>query len=308
MYEGRLHFDVAYYNKKESHEVIPAVTSAASGYNAVLLNSGTIQNKGIEFLTSGTPVKTKNFSWTETVNITYNNNKVLSLSSGSTNYPLGYSRAGEDEGVGVAYVSQALGKSAYQIFVADPARDAKGNILIDSTTGAPAAGTNYVDLGSGIHPWTTGVTTEFRYKRLNLSFLIDGKFGGKIFSGTNYYAYQFGLSKATLPGRDLRYGTNQLFPQDYYNIVSNTNPAIFVYDASFIKLRQIIFGYTLPAKAFNNKIQGITLSFVMRNVITLVKHTPNIDPESNYSNTAQGIEQAQVPYTRTFGLNLNMKF
>lgn len=307
-FKNRLHFDIAYYNKKESKEVLPAVTSETSGYNAVLLNSGTIQNKGIEFLVSGVPVKTQHFTWTETLNISYNNNKVLSLSSGSGNYPLGYSRAGEDEGVGVAYMSQTLGKSAYQIFVADPERDASGNIIIDPTTGAPAAGTTYKDVGSGIDPWTTGITSEFRYKGINLSFLIDGKFGGKIFSGTNWYAYQFGLSKATLPGRDLRYGTNQLYPQDYYAQVSNYNPGIFVYDASFIKFRQIILGYTFPASMFNNKIQGINISFVARNVFTIMKHTPNIDPESNYSNGPQGIEQAEVPYTRTFGLNLNVKF
>ncbi|MDP4130453.1 MAG: TonB-dependent receptor, partial [Bacteroidota bacterium] len=305
---NRLHLDAAYYDKKASREVIPAVTSGSSGYNAVLLNSGTIENKGIELLLSGVLVKAKNFSWTETINLTYNDNKVLSLSSGSTNYPLGYSRAGEDEGIGVAYMSQALGKSAYQIFVADPERDDKGNIVIDPLSGAPAAGTNYVDVGSGIDPWSTGITSEFRYKHFNLSFLIDGKFGGKIFSGTNYYAYQFGLSKLTLPGRDQRYGTNEIYPQDYYNLVSNANPAIFVYDASFIKFRQIILGYNFPTSMFSNKIQGITLSFVARNVFTITKHTPGIDPESNYSNGPQGIEQAGVPYTRTFGLNLNVKF
>lgn len=308
MYKGRLHFDAAYYNKKASREVIPAVTSGASGYNAVLLNSGTIENKGIELLASGTILKTKRFSWSETVNTTYNKNKVVSLSSGSTNYPLGYSRAGEDEGVGVAYISQALGKSAYQIFVADPVRDAKGAIVLDSSTGAPQQGTNYIDLGSGIHPWTVGITTEFRYGNFNLSFLIDGKFGGKIFSGTNYYAYLFGKSKETLPGRDGRFGAGQLYPQNYYAIVATNNPAMFVYNADFIKLRQIIFGYSLPAKAFHNKIQGLTVSLVTRNVLTLLKHTPNIDPESNYSNTAQGIEQAQVPYTRTMGVNVNVKF
>src|SRR6185312_9674595 len=172
LWKSRLHLDISYYNKKESREVIPAVTSEASGYNAVLLNSGTIQNKGIEFLVSGVPVKTKDFSWTETINVTYNENKVLSLSSGSTNYPLGYSRAGEDEGVGVAYMSQALGKSAYQIFVADPERDDKGNIVIDPLSGAPEAGTNYVDVGSGIDPWYAGITSEFKYKRFNFSFLV----------------------------------------------------------------------------------------------------------------------------------------
>jgi TonB-linked SusC/RagA family outer membrane protein len=308
LFKGRLHFDIAYYNKKESKEVIPAVISGASGYSAVILNSGVIQNKGLEFLVSGTPIKTKSFSWTETLNVSYNNNKVLALVSGLTNMPLGYSRSGEDDGIGVAYMSQTVGKSAYQIYVADPVRDSKGNIVIDPTSGAPEQGTNYVNAGSAIDPWTTGITSEFRYKRFNLSFLVDGKFGGKIFSGTNWYGYGYGLSKATLPGRDQLFGTDQLYPHDYYNLIATNNPAIFVYDASFIKLRQIILGYTLPAAVFNNKIQGITISLVARNVLTLMKHTPNIDPESNYSNGAQGIEQATVPYTRTFGLNLSAKF
>ena len=308
LFGSRLHIDAAYYNKKINKEVIPAVTSGTSGYNAVLLNSGTIQNKGIEFLVSGVPIKTKDFSWTETVNITYNQNKVLKLSSGSTNYPLGYSRACEDEGVGVAYMSQTIGKSAYQIYVADPERDDRGQIVMDPTTNTPVPGTNYVNMGSGIDPWTTGLTTEIKYKHFNVSFLIDGKFGANIFSGTNYYAYQFGLSKLTLAGRDALYGTNQIYPQDYYYMNSNTNSAIFLYDASFIKFRQIVFGYSFPAGLFHNKIQVITLSFVARNVFTINKHTPNIDPESNYSNGPQGIEQAQVPYTRSFGLNLNVKF
>lgn len=307
-FKNRLHFDIAYYDKKESREVVPAVTSETSGYNAVLLNSGTVQNRGIEFLVSGTPVKTQNFSWTETLNVSYNDNKVLSLSNGSTNYPLGYSRAGEDEGNGIAYMSQVLGKSAYQIFALDPARDASGKPIINPETGAPDPSTaTYKDLGSGISPWTTGITSDFRYKRINLSVLVDGKFGGKIFSGTNYYAYIYGLSKATLPGRDQRYGTEQLYPQDYYAAMSN-NGSMFLYDDSFIKLRQIVLGYSFPASAFNNKIQGLSLSFVARNILTIMKHTPNIDPESNYSNGPQGIEQATVPYTRTFGLNLNVKF
>ncbi|MCO5949603.1 SusC/RagA family TonB-linked outer membrane protein [Mucilaginibacter flavidus] len=308
MFKNRLHFDLAVYDKKVSDEVIPAVTSKTSGYDAVLLNSGTIQNKGIEFLVSGSPVKTQNFTWTETLNITYNQNKVLSLSTGSTNYPLGYSRAGEDEGNGIAYMSQVLGKSAYQIFALDPARDASGKPIIDPTTGAPnPAFATYKVLGSGISPLTTGITSDFKYKRINLSVLIDGKFGGKIFSGTNYYAYTYGLTKETLVGRDLRYGTEQLYPQDYYAAMSN-NGSMFLYNDSFIKLRQIVLGYTFPASMFNNKIQGISLSVVARNVLTIMKHTPNIDPESNYSNGPQGIEQAEVPYTRTLGFNLNVKF
>ena len=305
---NRFHIDAAYYFKQARNEVIPAVASVTSGYDAVLLNSGTVQNSGIELLVSGTLIKKNNFIWTETFNMTYNDNKVTSLSTGSTNYPVGGSRAGEDENISVAYMSQTLGKSAYQIYVADPVRDDKGAIVIDPVTGAPEAGTNYVDVGSGIDPWMAGINSEFRYKHWNLSFLIDGKFGGKIFSGTNWYGYQFGLSKETVTGRDLTYGTNADNAQTYYANVSNYNPGIFIYDASFIKFRQLVFGYTFPSSVFNNKIQSITLSFVARNIFTITKHVPNIDPESNYSNGPQGIEQATVPYTRTFGFNLNVKF
>ena len=307
--DDRLHFDIAYYNKKESREVIPATISGASGYDKVILNSGEIQNKGVEFLVSGSPIKTKDFTWTETLNLSYNNNKVLALVPGLGNIPTGSSsRAGEDEDVSVAYIAQTIGKSAYQIYIADPVRDSNGKIVIDPTTGAPEQGTNFVNAGSAVDPWTTGVTTEFKYKHFNLSFLIDGKFGGKIFSGTNWYGYNDGLSKETLIGRNKLYGTQDLYPQQYYQLVAQANPAIFIYNASFIKFRQLIFGYTFPASLFNNKIQGINLSFVARNLFTIMKHTPNIDPESNYSNGPQGIEQATVPYTRTFGLNLNVKF
>lgn len=307
--KDRIHLDVSYYDKTESKEVIPATISETSGYNNVILNSGKIQNKGIEVLISGTPIKTNNFTWTETLNATYNNNKVLALTPGLGSFTTGSSsRAGEDENVSVAYIAQTIGKSAYQIYIADPLRDANGKIIIDPASGAPEQGTDYVDAGSAIDPWTTGITSEFRYKHFNLSFLVDGKFGGKIFSGTNWYGYNFGLSKETLPGRNQRFGTDQLYPQTYYADVAANDPAIFIYDASFIKFRQLILGYTFPASLFHDKIQGINISFVARNLFTIMKHTPNIDPESNYSNGPQGIEQATVPYTRTFGLNLNVKF
>ena len=115
----------------------------------------------------------------------------------------------------------------------DYARDATGKIQVDAN-GIPVQGA-LKSYGSAYGKWIAGFNNEFAYKHFNLSFLIDGKFGGKIFSGTNWYAYQFGLSKATLPGRDLRYGTNQLYPQDYYAQIATYDPGIFVYDASFIK-------------------------------------------------------------------------
>jgi hypothetical protein len=95
-----------------------------------------------------------------------------------------------------------------------------------------------------------------------LSFLIDGKFGGHIFSNTNIIAYQDGLSKLTVPGRYLLYGTDKQNAAGYYGDWAFADQGQFVYSDSFIKFRQLIIGYDFPTTAFKGKIHGLRLSFV----------------------------------------------
>jgi hypothetical protein len=97
---------------------------------------------------------------------------------------------------------------------------------------------------------------------------------------------------------------------DYYGALASNVSSTFVYDASFVKLRQIVIGYNLPTRWFNKiGMQGVNISLVGRNLAILSKHTPNIDPESNYNSTvAQGLELAGVPPFRSFGLNINLRF
>ena len=97
---------------------------------------------------------------------------------------------------------------------------------------------------------------------------------------------------------------------DYYGALSNNVSSTFVYDASFVKLRQVVIGYNLPTRWFNRMgMQGANISLVGRNLAILSKDTPNIDPESNYNSTiAQGLELAGVPPFRSFGLNINLRF
>jgi hypothetical protein len=204
-----------------------------------------------------------------------------------------------------------VGKSAQHIIAQTPVLDGNGKVTLNPVTNAPDPSLSVPkDFGSAIDPWTGGITNTFRYGHLNFSFLIDGKFGGKLFSNTNFVAYELGLSKQTLPNRETTFGTGAVYAQTYYNSWANASQGMFVYDASFIKFRQIILGYDFPTTAFHNKIHGLRLSFVARNVFTIMKHTPNIDPETNYSASvySQGLESAAVPYSRTFGFNLNVKF
>jgi hypothetical protein len=201
----------------------------------------------------------------------------------------------------------------------DYKKNSSGQIVFDAN-GRPEQG-DLIAMGSGFHDKYGGWDNEFTYKGFNFGILIDFKYGGKIFSATNYYATVFGLQKLTLAGREtgiIGEGVNEAGTKntvnakawDYYQALATNVSSQFVYDASFIKLRQIVIGYTLPSKIFRKMpIQSINISLVGRNLAVLKKHTPNIDPESNYSGSVgQGLELAGVPPFRSFGLNLNVKF
>lgn len=305
-FKNRLRFDLAVYQKKVIDDIVPVTIDYTSGYNSALLNVGNLRYNGIELAVGGTPFKSNNFSWDVNFNGSYIAGKVLSL-GGQPYITLG--SATPDWG-SIAYIQEIVGKAPEQIIAQSAERDASGNIVINPVTGAPDPSNSVPKVyGSAISPLDAGITNTFRYGHFNLSILIDGKFGGKVFSNTNFVAYTQGLSKETLAGRDKPYGTEGDYASSYYQNWANAEQGLFVYNASFIKFRQIIFGYDFPTKLFNNKIHGLRISFVTRNVFTIMKHTPNIDPEASYSASiySQGLESAEVPYSRTFGLNLNIK-
>ncbi len=311
-FQNKLNFDLAVYEKKVINDIVPVSVDYSSGYQRALLNVGNIRYNGIELETGGTAFSNKNFSWNIDFNGSYTGGKVLYL-GGQPFITLGLATPdwldNGDQSL-ASHVQQIVGKSPNQLIALSPATDSKGKIIINPEYGSPDPSVStFKDYGNAIAPLSAGITNTFKYKHFSFSFLVDGKFGGKIFSNTNLVAYVQGLSKETVTGRDKTYGTDALAPSQYYGNWANADQGLFIYNADFIKCRQLIFGYDFPATMFHHKIQGIRLSFVMRNVATLLKHTPNIDPESSYSASIYsfGLESAEVPYSRTYGFNLNIK-
>ncbi|PSL44766.1 TonB-linked SusC/RagA family outer membrane protein [Chitinophaga niastensis] len=313
---NRLSADVTVYNRRTSNDIMQAAISPGSGYNFVLLNVGEMSNKGIEVLLSGTPVKRKDFSWDVSYNMAYNKNEVLKLTNGINSLQLDVSVNS------YAYIFAEVGKPYSTIKGFKVKKDAAGNTVYDKATGYEMK-TALTDLGTGVSPFSGGITNSFRYKQFNFSFLIDGKFGGHVYSATNLYATRFGLNKLTLPGRDNGLTVNGVDAdgkpftktftyttglQGYYDNYKNLSEK-FVYDASFIKLRQVVLSYNIPTKAIAfTKLQAMSVSFVARNLFILYKNAPNIDPESTFSNSnAQGFEMFGVPRTRSYGVNLMVK-
>jgi TonB-linked SusC/RagA family outer membrane protein len=294
-FKDRLNLDMTWYNKKSKNEIIFSTTSPTTGFAGAVLNSGEVENKGVEALISGVIVKNQDFSWTSSLNGSYNENEVLSLADGVPSQLVATSRSG------VGFLQNLPGKAASQIMAYDFKYGASGEILKDPL-GAPERG-ELKSYGSAYNKWFAGWNNEFTYKGATLSFLLDGKWGGKVFSATDYYGYIFGLHKATLENREALGNT----AADFYLNTANNASHKFVQDASFIKFRQMTLGYNFPAKLFNNKIKGLNVSLVGRNLFILMKKTDNIDPESSYNATFPGLELGGVPPVRTFGVNLSVK-
>ena len=186
--------------------------------------------------------------------------------------------------------------------------------------------------------------TTFSWRNLSLSAIFDVKVGGDIYSMSARGSYESGKASETVAGRDAWYAseeqrqqlgiakgnwsptggfiapgvlddgnntTNNIYvnPEDYWMHVSRNFATPFIYDNSYVKCREITLTYDMPKSWFNNKIRGLSVSFVARNPFIVWKNIPNIDPDSNYNNTTgMGLEYGSLPSRKSFGFNVNLKF
>jgi hypothetical protein len=219
-----------------------------------------------------------------------------------------------------ASTALVVGKSITQIMAYDYEWDKYGNVIIGSD-GVPKRG-EMKPMGSVLPSFYGGFSNNFQYKSFSLSLLIDYKFGNKILSATEDYSYVLGLNKATLYGRETGIVANGVYENgetntinvpayNYYPALATNISALAVLNGSFIKLRQVVLGYTFSSKILNKTpFKNASIDLVGRNLLTILKYTKNIDPESQFSPSFAyaGIEGASLPATRTFGINLNLKF
>lgn len=314
--KGRLGFDVAYYDRNIKNDIVQTTVSSSSGYATAILNVGKLSNRGVEVLLKGTPVKTNDVSWNVTLTFSKNNSDVIALGTGAMNAPIKLSGSKN----GQASIELAEGKPYSGIYGSTYLRDAKGQKVFDSK-GLPIANTTQTYLGNGVYDKLLGLGNTVSYKSFSFYFLIDGKFGAKIFSETNALAVGNGTSKRTLVGReggiigvgdDQSGGPNTVMVtpnvlNTYYAAVSNIAEN-FIYDASFIKLREVSLSYRVPP-AFLHKVRmnGASISLIGRNLLILHKNIDNVDPESSINNTnAQGIERYSYPATRNYGISFKL--
>jgi TonB-linked SusC/RagA family outer membrane protein len=323
-FNNRFSIDAAVYNKRTDDDILDVSISNTSGYESAVQNIGKLRNRGLELLLNGVALQTKNFSWSPSFNIAFNDSKVLFLSPGVSSLVLG---DGDPARFGNFSIRQVVGQEYGQLFGYAYLRDDKGNKIF-GPDGLPLRTDDLVSLGSGVYKTTGGFSNDFKYKNFVLSTLLDFKFGAKIYSVTNAELASIGLHKKTLAGREGGYvgvgvtqdgkvNTTAVDAQTYWQSISGESgegvdniEEEYTYDASFIKLRNVSLGYSLPQSVLKHSfIKGLTISLVGRNLAILLKHIPNIDPESNLTSTVeQGVEYNPYPAIRQLGFNLNVKF
>jgi len=328
--DNRLGLDFTYYDQKTTDDILNATISRASGFGRTTVNLGEMTNKGIEVLLNGTPLR-GTFNWDISLNFARNTNEVVSLIEGTDELIVGEPRHRN------TFIKHIVGQPFGSI-TGSVQQIAPNGQPIFYSDGRPTATNEFVVIGNGNPDWTGGLNNSFTWKNWNLSFLIDFKLGGDIISGSNMRMTSAGKHKQTLIGREgqppltisgvTQTGTDAegepiyepinmtLTPsqaQSYWGSVNGDSDGItdmFLYDASFAKLRQITFGYNFPRELLSKTpINSLSLSFVGRNLLVLFKNVDNIDPESSYQNTnSQGLEYFGMPAVRSFGFNLRAGF
>ncbi|MBW8685249.1 SusC/RagA family TonB-linked outer membrane protein [Chitinophaga rhizophila] len=318
-FNNRLGVDLAYFHRQTKNEIIQGTISPASGYERAYFPTGSTQNTGFEAAINGTIVSGSKFSWNASVNGTFIKNKILDIygdNSSSTVLTLGTYRPLN------ANTALVKGMAGPQILAYDFKRNDKGEVLLDNS-GLPINDGVLRPMGSVLPKFFGGINNDFSFKGFNLSFLIDGKFGANILSATKNYAVLRGLDKMTLEGREEgivadgiiestgAQNTERVTAQAYYQAFANKISKNNVLSADFIKLRQVTFGYTVGSKVLGRTpFESIGVSLVARNLLTFMRNSDNIDPEAGFSSLINyaGIEGTSLPSTRTYGVNVNVKF
>ena len=320
MLNRRLGFDVTYYKTNSVDQIVSAAVSSASGFTNAVVNGGNIENNGLEIQITGTPVKTHDFSWDISVNWSNNKSKVISLPGGIGNLQLASFQGG--------VTTNATRNEAYGSIKGTDYVYTNGERTVDQNTGKYMITTTSDNTIGNITPdWIGGVRNKFTYKNIALGFLIDTQKGGDIFSLDMYYGLATGLYQETAAGTIRETGVLNagVAPDGTSNTVISKNPGTysnnygylagpakaFVYDASYVKLREVSISYNFPKKMFEGTfVNSTTFSLLGSNLWIISKNLPYADPESGLSsgNKSRGYSIGSLPTTRDIGFNLTFKF
>lgn len=324
-FNNRTRLDLAYYNTTVDNQIMIVRVSPTSGTILQTRNEGSIENQGVEATLNQTIISTKDFEWTATLNFSMNRGKVKSLPDDMKYIAGGNSQYSD------LYTSAFLGESTTGILGSDYLRNENGDILIDEN-GYPRLSTEkYNYLGNREPDCLIGLGSTLTYKDLSVSFLFDGRVGGKVANITGRSLMSNGMSNYIAKYRNHKILFKGVVEQADGSYVPNTNTVIldqqtfnnyiynagsnFIEDGSYIRLSYVTLGYDfsnlLKKLGSSNPIKGLRCSLTGRNLFLLTKYSgcdPQVMPGAVSGTGAMGIDQYSVPALRSFNFNVNVTF
>lgn len=316
LFNNRVNLDVTVYAASSRNQILRSPLSIATGYGAKVMNAGKIENKGWEVMLGVTPVKHR-LVWDIAFTASANRSKVVELADGVESYVMASAQG--------ATIEARVGGRMGDIYGVGLLRNPEGKVVYKG--GVPVFTSNTIRLGNYNPDWLGGIRNSLRYKDWSFSVLFDGKFGGNIYSFTHVTGTEAGSLANTLPGREegivgdgvvlqgdgsYKANTERVAAYTYYRgYYKRPNVESSTFDATYVKLRELTLGYRLPARLLRNKfVQSAQLSLTGRNLFLFAK-APGIDPETSFvsgGTVVPGIENAQIPSTRSIGFDLKFTF
>ncbi|WNJ20516.1 SusC/RagA family TonB-linked outer membrane protein [Pontibacter sp. G13] len=315
---GRLGLDVTLYDQKSEDLLITRPLAGSSGFRFIFGNFGSMRNRGIEAVITGTPVKTDNFSWDIGVNFTRNVNEVLSLADGVEELSIesAFSSIGSFAIVGQPY--GALYSTKWE-------RTEDGQLLIDETDGLPIVAAERGNVGNPYPDWLAGIRNTLTYKGFSATALLDIRQGGDVWCGTCARLNRLGRTEASadrerdyviegvIENADGTFRANDIAidAQTYYqNYLGDAGAAVenAVFDGSWIRLREVSLNYRT---AINTKfLRSLTVSLSGRN-LWLSTDYPGVDPETSLlgaESNVNGFDYFNMPSTKSYMATLSLGF
>lgn len=318
---NRIIVDLTYYNNRSKNQIIATPVDPTTGYTSKLINAGLINSRGFEASLTLKPFTGK-FKWTSTLVFSTNRSYVRRLAPGVTSQVMfTLNREGE------VTIEAREGGRMGDIYGMGFKRSPDGQIVLTSD-GVPSILDTEVKKWGNVFPdWKAGMTNVLEYHNFRFTLQMDGQKGGKVYSLTNYKNNEFGKTKITLPGREegivaegvieqsdgtYKPNTQRITARNYYSkFYARANVETNIFDASFIKIREMRLEYTFPKQILKRTfIKGLSMAIYGRDLFN-INNFPAYDPETgniSAGNLVPGVELGQYPSTRTMGFNINLKF
>ncbi|SJZ68423.1 SusC/RagA family TonB-linked outer membrane protein [Sediminibacterium ginsengisoli] len=330
--KDRLGLSFTYYNQQNKDAVIPLDVPGPSGFTSYVINAGNIENKGFELSLNAVPVKSNSITWNTTFNIARNTSMVKALYPGINSLILDQNTYSSVSVFLQSNVGEAFGTLVGNAY----ARDAKtGKILLDAAN-MPMYVTNH-NFGSVLPKFTGGWQNSVSYKNFDLTAMIDFQSGGQFFSWTKMLAVKSGQAAETATmndkGKNIRDDlangggykitgissitgaevTAYVNARTYFrNTIGTRVYEEWLYDASFIRMREIRLGYTFTKEQFAKlPVKSVNLAFITRNPFMIWQKAPKgLNPAelATGSSSLNWLETGQLATSRSYGINLNISF